>query len=110
MTLCMSGPVLESTFLSEFDCQPLVSGRLKESRQRRQKRETAQSTLSHFKQVRPRVTTPGDAFAHVKSGMQSDMRTSMGPIAVFIFWSIFGAIIQKMVFWLWDHASIEISE
>lgn len=102
---CLSGPVLESQFLNEFDCQPYVSGRLKESRQRRKKREAAQSTLESFKAVRARVTTPDDAVVAVKA----DMRTKMGPVGVFIFWSIFGAVIQKMVFWLWDHASIEIS-
>ena len=103
--MCLSGTELESMFLSEFDCQPYVSGRLRESRQRRDKREMAQTTLESFKAVRARVTTPGDAVVAVKA----NMRTKMGPISLFIFWSIFGAIIQKMVFWLWDHASIEIT-
>ena len=103
--ICLSGPALESQFLSEFDCQPYVSGRLKESRQRSQRRETAQSTLESFKAVRARVTTPDDAVVAVKA----DMRTKLGPVGIFIFWSIFGAIIQKMVFWLWDHASLEIT-
>lgn len=102
---CLSGPELESTFLNEFDCQPYVSGRLKESRHRSRRRETAQSTLESFKAVRARVTTPDDAVVAVKA----DMRTRMGPVGIFIFWSIFGAVIQKMVFWLWDHASIEIA-
>ena len=103
--MCLSGSELEDKFLSEFDCQPYVSGRLKESRQRRKQRETAQTTLESFKAVRARVTTPDDAVVAVKA----DMRTKMGPVGVFIFWSIFGAIIQRMVFWLWDHASIEIA-
>lgn len=102
---CLSGSELESTFLNEFDCQPYVSGRLRESRQRRDKREMAQTALESFKAVRARVTTPVDAVVAVKA----DMRTKMGPVGMFIFWSIFGAIIQKMVFWLWDHASIEIA-
>lgn len=102
---CMSGMELESAFLNEFDCQPYVSGRMKESRQRRKQREVAQSTLEKFKSVRPRVTSPEDAVVHVKE----EMKTSMGPIAIFLLWTVFGAIIQKMVFWLWDHASVEIT-
>ena len=102
---CFSGPELQDKFMSEFDCQPYESGRIKESRQRSRRREAAQSTLESFNAVRAIVTTPSDAVIAVKA----DMRTKMGPVGIFIFWSIFGAIIQKMVFWLWDHASIEIS-
>lgn len=103
---CFSGAELESRFLNEFDCQPYVSGRLKESRIRKKKREAAESTLESYKSIRAAVTTPEDAVVAVKE----DMKTKMGPVAIFIFWSIFGAVIQKMVFWLWDHSTIEIHE
>jgi len=97
----LESPELSHKMLSAFDCQPLASGSRREDRQRIKRRERAEQTLKHFKTVAPYAGTKEDALARVKE----QFVCGMGPIAALILWSVIGAIVQKIVFWLWDEVT-----
>lgn len=92
---------LAQTMLLQFDCAPLAAGSRREDRHRIKRRERAEETLRHFRTVSAYAGTKEDALSRVKG----QFVCGLGPIAAFLLWAAIGALVQKIVFWLWDEVS-----
>lgn len=97
----LESPELGQKMLSAFDCAPLAAGSRREDRQRAKRRERAEQTLQHFRTVSAYAGTKDDALARVKE----QFLVGMGPITAIILWAAIGALVQKIVFWLWDEVA-----
>lgn len=97
----LQSPDLESRMLNQFDCAPLAAGSRREDRQRIKRRERAEQTLRHFRTVSAYAGTKDDALERVKE----QFLCGMGPLTAIILWAAIGALVQKIVFWLWDEVT-----
>lgn len=87
--------------LREFDCHPTWSGSGREQKKRAEKREKVEKTRKTYLAVMSRPNAP-TSLTECQEAVQQGMTAGMGPLAAWFFWQLVGALINKVVSWLWE--------
>lgn len=92
-------PEFHHAMLVEFDCEHTVAGSWKrESKATARKRERLEATKKHYTSVCGSVHSKEDALVRVKERWT----VGMGPVAVWLLWTVIGELVKRFVFWAWD--------
>lgn len=86
--------------LAEFDCLQTYSGRSSADRKKRKQRDNVLDARTYFEMewLGDRPTSKEEMAKRV----ETRFRTSFPPIVGWLMWQAISALVNRVVFWLWD--------